>query len=212
MTKGGNFTREISKEFSLYLTNMKTEDGVWNTEGSGSRATSRQKAKTKTRPDMFGDLTYTIPECKFWFDIFSIECKTGYAKKTKSKIKKTTTITHWSLMDLIDSLQKNPQFHEFWEQCLNDAVESKREPMLIFRRNRRTPCIAMHEDIFIGFSYKYGEFNFNYIVVQFKFTPWPIVVLNLQQFFDWTTDPPMNPKWLKTMVGRIIMRRKIYEA
>ena len=46
----------------------------------------KQKAKQKLiRPDMFGDITYTMPETKYWFDIFSIECKTGYAKKTKSK-------------------------------------------------------------------------------------------------------------------------------
>jgi hypothetical protein len=205
MAKGGDFEGEVSKEFSLYLTNMKTEDGVWHTEGSGSRATSKRKAKTKTRPDMFGDLTYTIPECKFWFDIFLIECKTGYAKKTKGK--KAITLTHWSLLDLVDSKQKIPQFHEFWEQCLNDAIESKREPMLIFRRNRRTKCIAMHHDIFIGFASKFGPYDFNYITVQFGFTDFPIVILNLQQFFDWSSEYK-NPKWLKNMTNRIRMRRR----
>ena len=72
---------------------MKTEDGVWRTESSGARATQKKKAKQAfIRPDMFGDITYTMPETKYWFDIFSIECKTGYAKKSKSKSGSLNTI------------------------------------------------------------------------------------------------------------------------
>jgi hypothetical protein len=212
MAKGGGFENDMSKEFSLYLTHMKTEDGVRRTEGSGSKATSKSKAKQKNiRPDMFGDITYCIPECKYWFDVFSIECKTGYAKKTKSKKdKKRTTVTMWSLLDLIDSQQMMTMFHEFWNQCLNDAIESKREPMLIFRRNRRTPCLAMHNDIFAGFIARFGNFSFNYINVNGDFCYLPVTIVNLRHFFDWTQH--INHSIVQNYIVRQLIRRKFNEA
>jgi len=207
LAKGGGFEGEMSKEFSLYLTHMKTEDGVWRTESSGARATQKQKAKQKLiRPDMFGDITYTIPETKFWFDIFSIECKTGYAKKTKSKKKQSTTLTMWSIMDLIDSQQKMTMFHEFWNQCLNDAINSDREPMLIFRRNRRSPCIAMHNDIFAGFMARFGNPGINIVNVNGDFCYLPVTVMNLRHFFNWTEA--ISPTVIQNYIVRQIMKRK----
>ena len=161
------------------------------------------------RPDMFGDITYAIPECKFWFDIFSIECKTGYAKKTKSKVKKSTTITHWTLLDLIDSQQKTPQFHEFWNQCLTDAFESNREPLLIFRRNRRASCIAMHNDIFAGFIRRFGLPDFNIINVEGTFCYLPVTIMNMRHFFDWTKK--INPAIIKKYIIQRLIWRKIKE-
>jgi len=210
MAKGGTYEGEISKELSLYLTHMKTEDGIWRTEQSGGRATTKAKANMQVRQDQYGDITYTIPETKFWFDIFSIECKTGYAKKTKSKKKKSTTVTMWSLLDLIDSQQIMTQFHEFWNQCLNDAIESKREPMLIFRRNRRSSCIAMHIDIFIGFIKRFGDPTFNFITVNGEFCYLPVTIMNLRQFFDWTEA--INPIVVQNYIVRQLMRRKKNET
>lgn len=57
MSKGGGFEGNISKEFSLYLTHMKTEDGIWRTEGSGARATNKAKANMKVRQEQYGDIT-----------------------------------------------------------------------------------------------------------------------------------------------------------
>ena len=206
MGKGGSFENEVSKEFSLYLTHMKTEDGVRRTEGSGSKATSKVKAKQRMiRPDMFGDITYCIPETKYWFDVFSIELKTGYAKKTKSKKKASTTVTMWSLIDLIDSQQKMTVFHEFWNQCLNDAIESDREPMLIFRRNRRTPCIAMHNDIFAGFINRFGFPGVNILNVSGDFCYLPVTIMNLRHYFEWTEA--ISPTIVKTHIVRQIMKR-----
>lgn len=207
MAKGGSFENEMSKEFSLYLTHMRTEDGVRRTEASGAKATSKSKAKQKMiRPDMFGDITYCIPETKYWFDVFSIECKTGYAKKTKSKKKQNTTLTMWSIMDLIDSQQKMTMFHEFWNQCLTDAIESNREPLLIFRRNRRTPCIAMHEDIFDSFISKYDPPDFNYIIIDGEFCYLPVVVMNLRMFFNWTFT--IGNHVIQNYIIRTLMKRK----
>jgi hypothetical protein len=208
--KGGTFEGEMSKEFSLYLTHMKTEDGIWRTEGSGGRVTCKAKANMQTRQDQYGDITYTNynnQECKFWFDIFSIECKTGYAKKTKNKTKTKTTLTHWSLLDMIDSSQKLCQFHEFWEQCLNDAIESKREPILIFRRNRRSPCITMRNDVFGGFIERFGMPGVNTINLVTEFDPLSITIINMRQFFDWT-EQISESILRKHIVNRLIKRKE----
>ena len=53
MAKGGTFEGEISKEFSLYLTHMETEDAVWRTEVSGGRVTSKAKANMQVRLDQY---------------------------------------------------------------------------------------------------------------------------------------------------------------
>lgn len=209
MAKGGNFEGEISKEFSLYLTQMKTEDGVWKTEGSGGRVTCKAKANMETRIDQYGDITYTMPETKYWFDVFSVECKTGYAKKTKDKTKTKTTLTHWSLLDMIDSSQKICQFHEFWEQSLNDAIESKREPILIFRRNRRSACITMRSDIFKGFSRHFGTPTVNYLNLNTQFDPLPITIMNMRHFFDWTEQ--INPHIIRNHIVKQILKRKFKE-
>ncbi len=132
MAKGGGYEGEISKEFSLYLTHMKTEDGVWRTESSGARATQKQKAKQKLiRPDMFGDITYTVPETKYWFDIFSIECKTGYPK--------TSFWQHFT--DVEFGVQ------EFWQQALDDADKAKKNPMLIYRKKYRSWIVGINRFI-----------------------------------------------------------------
>jgi hypothetical protein len=207
MAKGGTFEGDISKELSLYLTLMKTEDGIWRTEGSGARATSKAKANMQVRLDQYGDITYTIPETKFWFDVFSVECKTGYAKKTKNKTKTKTTLTHWSLLDMIDSSQKLCQFHEFWEQCLNDAVESRREPILIFRRNRRSPCIVMRQDVFSGFIKRFGFPGVNIINLNTKFDPLPITLMNMRHFFDWTEQ--ISESIIRNYIVKELLIRRI---
>ena len=206
MAKGGDFEGNMSKELSLYLTHMKSEDGIWRTEGSGARATNKAKANMQVRLDQYGDITYTLPECKFWFDIFSVECKTGYATKTKNKTKTQITLTHWSLLDMIDSSQKLSKFHEFWEQCLNDAIESKREPILIFRRNRRSPCITMRNDIFAGFIERFGMPGVNTINLVIEFDPLPITIINMRQFFDWTEQ--INESILKKHIVKRILKRR----
>ena len=204
--KGKQFERDMARELSLYLSNNKTNDGVWLTEGSGGRATNRLKANRTVRIEQHGDLTYTMPELKYWFDIFSVECKSGYAKKRKSKDKSKLTITHWCLTDLIDSSQQMTQFHEFWNQCLTDSFESNREPFLIYRRNRRTPCVAMHKDIFNAFSGRFGLPDFNYISINGGFVAMTVTTCNLRHFFDWTSD--ISYKTIDRYIKTAIRRRK----
>ncbi len=49
-------------------------------------------------------------------------------------------------MDVLDTNQKEPTFFKLWAQCCEDAEKSKREPLLIFRRTKKSLvslCILM---------------------------------------------------------------------
>jgi len=108
---------------------------------------------------------------------------------------------------MIDSSQKLCQFHEFWEQCLNDAVESKREPMLIFRRNRRSPCICMRQDVFSGFIERFGFPDFNILNLNVLFDSLPITIMNLRHFFEWTQQ--INESIIRKHIIKKILQRKV---
>jgi hypothetical protein len=202
MGKGGAFEREISKEFSQWLTDGKMDDAVWHTSGSGGRATQRKKNNNEVKRYDHGDLRPDHECTNFFFDIFNVELKTGYAKITKKKGQKT--ITMWSFNDLIDSKQDTPIFNSFWEQCCTDSISSKREPLLIFRRTQRTACIAMNDYIFESFKELCGKPIFNYILINTKNN---IVVCNLYQFYNWTWTKIRTPKF-KLYMNKAITSHK----
>lgn len=201
--KGGNFERTISEKLSIWFTDGESSVAFWRTAGSGGRATSRRKGKKETNLEDFGDIKADAPIGKPLIDFFSIELKTGYAKKTKSKAKKyggkeVTKVVNWDLLDYLDSTQKQTQFAAFWEQAQLDATNSNREPLLIFRRNNKQPCIAMYTDIFHAFIGKCLFPNFDYLSMHFckdeKCFP-SITVCNLYEFFEWSqgkVKPKLN--------------------
>jgi hypothetical protein len=93
------------------------------------------------------------------------------------------------LLDIIDSKQQMPIFYDFWYQAISDADASGREPMLIFRRNRRLTCIAMHSYIFDTFLKEGNQGNgfLPYMNIVFDDHNDPLVsICNMRQFFDYT--------------------------
>lgn len=200
MSKGKSFEREISKDMSLWLTRGTDQDCIWYTKSSGGRATRRAKASEQVSKYDHGDLGPDGPKLNWFFDAFSIELKTGYGKKTKSQV------TLWSIMDIIDSQQQNPIIYEFWMQAVNDATLSSREPMLIFRRNRRSPCIAMQEPIFKTFI-EHKPIEFDTVKIQFVDEPYPIVACNIRYFYDHTWGI-VNESFIKYKINRTRIRIK----
>jgi hypothetical protein len=187
MAKGGTYENEIAQKLSLWLTNGKSDECVRRTEASGAKATQRSKKK-KVKDTMFGDVCASDPSVQGFFNLISIELKSGYpASKTKKK-SGNCTVTNWSFNDIIDSNQAMNQFFKFWEQCENDAFKSNREPILIFRRNSRKSCIAMKSDLFDAFQ-KFSGFGFGNFYIDIKM-PMPqgvesLTVCNLDNFFKW---------------------------
>lgn len=196
--KGKAFEREISKDMSLWLTKGEDENCIWYTKSSGGRATRHRATRGESSKFDHGDLGPDGSKVEWFFNTFSIELKTGYGTKNR----KSTTL--WAIMDLIDSKQQNPLFHDFWYQAVNDAEMSEREPLLIFRRNRRLPCIAMKYHIFNAFT-NHSPIEFDTIRVQFDSESSPIVTCNIRYFFDHTWGM-VNPNFIKLRINRALMK------
>ncbi|OQB42010.1 MAG: hypothetical protein BWY04_00496 [candidate division CPR1 bacterium ADurb.Bin160] len=143
--KGKSFEREICKKLSLWISNDKRDDIFWLTSGSGSRATTRFK-KNKSTAYQGGDITFTDPVGEPLIKNFHIELKTGYSRKNKTK--NGTYLINWCLLDILDSKQKLPIFNEFILQLEKDSEISKREPILIFRRQNREVLICIRYKLF----------------------------------------------------------------
>jgi len=184
--KGGNFENEIAKKLSLWLTKGKRDDLVCRTDSSGGRGTIRTKNKKESNKYLFGDLKHSDDEAKPLFDIWSIEAKTGYG------IKKKDGMQRWDILDLLDSSQKETVLQKFWNQCVRDAELSKREPILIFRRNGRKPCIAFNRIYFLDLLRMMDEaFNFSELNI-FCFSM--LTIVNLDDFLSWADPKKINVK------------------
>lgn len=173
MAKGGNFELKIAKILSLWFSEGERDDLVCRTDSSGGRATVRSKKGKETNIFLYGDLKHSDDLAMPMFKKWSIECKTGYAKKNKK------SITKWDILDLIDSTQKETVFEMMWNQCKNDAKLSKRKPVLIFGRNLRSPCIAIDIDYFNSLPYAH---LIGVKIIDVSFNDDRVIVFNLSTF------------------------------
>ena len=197
--KGKPFEREVSELFSLWLTKGQHDDKVRHTGSSGARGTVRKKNQKNADNQIIGDLTATDETLKYFFDFFNVECKTGYYKsKRASKKTNKITITLWSLSDIIDGSEETPTFFEFWDQACTDAFKSKREPLLVFRRNRRKICIAMFCDVATKL-HKWNNFAFGSINrLDIRYVGYaPITVISLNDFMA-QLDNGISSKFIET--------------
>lgn len=136
--KGGSFEREIAVKLSLWWSGGKRSDIFYRSQASGGRFTVRRKTGKDTALQG-GDITASDPVGEPLIKVWSIECKTGYGKKTDKGI------SRWDILDLIDSRQKETVLEKMWAQCVRDAELTNRQPILIFRRNGRKPCVMLWE-------------------------------------------------------------------
>ena len=127
-----------------------------------------------------GDITCSDQEGELLIKSWSIEIKTGYGIKKKKEEK--TEIVRWDVLDFLDSTQKKPVLQKMWNQCKRDADLTNKIPVLIFRRNNRTPCICFTDKYF-------------YVLLDFFGGQCPVyicsmnlVILSLTDFFEWIVD------------------------
>jgi hypothetical protein len=126
MAKGGQNERDVSKFLTKWLTGTVKPYMFWRQEASGGLATVHVE-----NVHMTGDIKHLHPDSKFFTDIFSIECKTGYPK--------TSFWQHFSKVQFA--------IEDFWLQTLEDATKSKKEPMLIYRKKGRKWIIGINRCI-----------------------------------------------------------------
>lgn len=211
MAKGGNFENEIARQLSLWFTKGKRDDVFGRSDGSGARFTSRRK-RGKDTANQHGDITFTDILGESLISIWSIEAKTGYCgkkkvkdadgdivripvyakqkKEDKGKEKKIigwkdkTALVPWDAFDFIDSNQKTPVLQKMWEQCIKDAELSGTQPILIFRRNARQPCICIKRSYYNHLKEYFGRIG-NLIVVDAGILDEEIIIMSLAEFFEW---------------------------
>lgn len=199
MARGKQYEWEICKLLSECWDESGRDDIFCPCDSSGARAT-RRRLKGKDTAFRTGDITFSDPVGKPLIDIWNMELKTGYGKKKKHKARVKTSLdgkekevlnkiveTPWDLLELIDSQQTITKFEEFWNQCFLESQESNREPVLIFRRNKRLSCIAFRKQYWNTLTNYCGSFEERTIVVNIN-ASLQLVVVNLHDFLNWTGD------------------------
>lgn len=129
--KGPNFEREICKRLSLWLTAGERDDVLWRTHGSGARATRRYKSGKSLRGQE-GDISAVDSAGQAFCNNWIVSLKTGYCRKG-----------YFDVLDVLDSRKKTPIFLKWWREIKELATRVGRKPLLIFRRERRSPVFVV---------------------------------------------------------------------
>lgn len=184
MAKGGNFENEITVKLSLMWSNGEKKKML-------RRKKLHEDADERASVYQGGDLAVLDPDIAPLIHLFNLEMKTGYCSKKVSKKKKkeednkeVIRIHNWAIMDVLDGRTSAPIFLQMWGQSIRDAEETARIPLLIFRRNQRTPCIAMESGTFDTFSDYFGEFESPTICLQDN-RGLDVIVLAFEDFKKW---------------------------
>jgi hypothetical protein len=203
MSKGGNFEREISADLSNWWSNGTDDNIFYRSPGSGGRFTARRGSGKELQEEQGGDIIAIKPEGKLLTDVVLFEAKTGYGKKQKGEM------IRWDILDFMDSRQDKPVLSKMWDQCSRDANLTKRIPVLIFRRNRRHPCMMFTKTFYQELIAFYGPFIGNRI--ELCVSDITGVIMILEDFFQWITDIRgfLCSKVLESSMSKPIVKRPL---
>lgn len=126
MGKGGENERSVCKFLTKWLTGKTKPYMFWRQDASGGLATIHDE-----NTHMTGDIVSIHPDSRFFTDIFSVECKTGYPS--------TSFWQHFTSAKF--------RIEDFWRQTLEDAKKSSKSPMLIYRKKNKSWIIGINRDI-----------------------------------------------------------------
>lgn len=166
--KGGEFEREFSKLFSLYVTEGKRTDVFWRSSQSGGRATVRAKSGQKTEGS-YGDITCLDGDFAYVTQALCFELKRGYNGS--------------SIQDLVDSAKKEPEFIAFWKQCERDkTVGGRLFCFVVVKRDRKKTVLLIDRSFQNKISQKVGARLYNRIDIDFQGLR--LSMITLQDFLD----------------------------
>ena len=169
--KGSAFERFIAKEFSKWIANdPHIEPLIWRSSNSGGTFTTNRLRGNARQAKMASDLVSIDERSKWFMDIFSIECKTGY---------KTANI----FATFKDS--KSDVLKSFWEQASRDASLSERIPMLVFRPLGNSELLGLPYNIVKEkFPELHNEIAKQFVVVRFNDTLSDLFLCKLTDFIN----------------------------
>ena len=99
--------------------------------------------------------------------------------------KNKVVLKPWDAFDFIDSKQQKPTLQKMWEQVKRDSELSVRIPVLIFRRNGRSKCIAFSRNYFSKLVDVFGYPGPGHTVIQIG--KW-CCVMSFKDFCKWIPD------------------------
>jgi len=182
MAKGGASENETCRELSLWWSNGKTSALFRRTQMSGGKATVRAR-KSKKTPYDYGDISFAEPEAKPLIDFFLIENKSGY----KDTI---------NVLDFVDAPNKHPQLLKWWWKCEKEREACNRLwSIIIFRRNRKSKCIMVPDELFTDLENWLGGFLKNTIDIYYTDQKQDWVIVEFKEFLNWVT-----PATIKAML------------
>lgn len=153
--KGSAFERFIAKEFSKWIANdPNVEPLIWRSSNSGGTFTTNRLRGNARQAKMASDLVSIDERSKWFMDIFSIECKTGYKSANIFSTFKNS---------------KSDVLKGFWEQASRDAALSDRIPMLVFRPLGNSELIGLPYDLVKTKLYKLIPKQF--VIINFNNSP-----------------------------------------
>lgn len=127
--KGSSFERVVAKRLSLWLSELKRDDLLRRTQGSGAAATVLAKTGNLAESNLTaeaGDIGAAYPEANWFVDYFFIECK------------------RYRTLDLHKLFyEQSGLMTPIWKTARHQALEAGKCPMLVFKEDRRKPLIVV---------------------------------------------------------------------
>lgn len=126
--KGSSFERIICHELSMWISRGEHDDLFWRSSMSGGRATVMFK-KGGTNRSQCGDITAIHPDGNPLVDKFLISCK------------------FYKSLNIEGALLGNKGgLTAFWIECVLEAKQHNKLPMLICKQNGTQPFICLNDD------------------------------------------------------------------
>jgi hypothetical protein len=163
MSKGGENERRIAKFLTKWLTGKPKPYMFWRQDASGGLATVHIE-----NAHMTGDICSIHPNSRWFTDIFSIECKTGYPA--------TSFWQHFITVKF--------GIEEFWLQALDDAKKANKEPMLIYRKKGRKWIVGINK--YVNSMLKEYLYKFNSITIKWNDDIDDCILYDFDAFFSIT--------------------------
>lgn len=164
MAKGGSWERDVCKFLSKWINGTEKPYVFWRGAGSGAVFTKNNLVGER----FAGDVYHVREEGKFLTDKFVIECKCGYKEASFNKHLK---------------YNKSDPIRDFWHQVINDALNTDKQPMLVFKKKGyTTPWVGISHSIFYKLEH-------NLLGVRFVHLRWDIelsdcYLFEYKEFFE----------------------------
>jgi hypothetical protein len=137
--KGSAFERSVCQKLSMWISQDKHDDLFWRSSMSGGRATVMFKKGGENRTQC-GDITAIHPDGNPLTDKFLISCKFYRDLKIAGAV-----------------LGNKGGLSAFWAECVEEAKNHKKLPLLIAKQNQIPPiaCLSSAGMAQLGISKKY---------------------------------------------------------